>query len=165
MTGTRTRSAQEQAGHAPTNSHRRRPRARAAGHAHDPEREPGWVVCGEATTGRQALDMAFELKPDVIVLDLGLPEMNGVEVTRQVRSQPARGRADRHRARLPIGWCRRPSMRRERLRAQGGRGRTLADAVRAILRHGEFFSERVRPAADLGSFGVRQERDACVAGV
>ncbi len=54
-------------------------------------------MCGEATTGRQALAMAFELKPDVMILDLGLPEMNGVEVTRRVRASLARGRADRHR--------------------------------------------------------------------
>jgi CheY-like chemotaxis protein len=50
------------------------------------DREPGWVVCGEATTGRQALAMATELKPDVMILDVGLPEMNGLEVTQRVRS-------------------------------------------------------------------------------
>ena len=49
-------------------------------------REPGWVVCGEATTGRQALDMALELKPDIMILDLSLPELNGVEVTRRLRN-------------------------------------------------------------------------------
>jgi DNA-binding NarL/FixJ family response regulator len=48
-------------------------------------REPDWEVCGEATTGRQALAQAFELKPDVMILDVGLPELNGLEVTRRVR--------------------------------------------------------------------------------
>ena len=43
-------------------------------------------------------------------------------------------------------------------------GRTLADAMRAILRRGEFVSERMRPAADLGSSGGRRECDECVRG-
>ena len=47
--------------------------------------EPQWVVCGEATTGLQALTMTIELKPDLIILDVALPEMNGIEVTRQIR--------------------------------------------------------------------------------
>src|SRR5881396_3380111 len=49
------------------------------------DREPGWVVCGEATTGREALAKALALKPDVLIVDIGLPEMNGLEVTRRVR--------------------------------------------------------------------------------
>ena len=54
------------------------------------ESQPGWVVCGEARTGREAVAKAFELRPDVIVLDVSMPELNGVEVTRQVRrSMPA----------------------------------------------------------------------------
>ena len=43
------------------------------------ESERQWVVCGEASTGRQALTMALELKPDLVVLDVMLPEMNGIE--------------------------------------------------------------------------------------
>ncbi len=44
--------------------------------------EPGWVVCGEALTGRQALAMIQELSPDLVVLDVALPELNGIEVAR-----------------------------------------------------------------------------------
>jgi DNA-binding NarL/FixJ family response regulator len=47
--------------------------------------EPGWTVCGEATNGRQAVAMALELKPDLLVLDIAMPELNGVEVIRQIR--------------------------------------------------------------------------------
>jgi len=40
--------------------------------------EPGWTVCGEATNGRQAVTMALELRPDLVVLDIAMPELNGV---------------------------------------------------------------------------------------
>ncbi len=46
---------------------------------------PGWEVCGEAVNGRQAVEMACALKPDVAVLDISMPELNGIEATRQIR--------------------------------------------------------------------------------
>ena len=50
------------------------------------EDQPGWVVCGEARNGREAVAKVRELKPDVLVLDFAMPELNGLEVTRQVRA-------------------------------------------------------------------------------
>jgi DNA-binding NarL/FixJ family response regulator len=47
--------------------------------------EAEWTICGEATTGREALTLALELRPDLIILDVALPELNGIEVTRQLR--------------------------------------------------------------------------------
>ncbi len=44
----------------------------------------GWTVCGEAGNGREAVDRAKELLPDVIVMDLSMPELNGLEATRQI---------------------------------------------------------------------------------
>jgi DNA-binding NarL/FixJ family response regulator len=44
-----------------------------------------WEVCGEATTGRQAVQMAVDLLPDVAILDLTMPELNGLEATRQIK--------------------------------------------------------------------------------
>jgi DNA-binding NarL/FixJ family response regulator len=49
------------------------------------ESQPGWTVCGEAVNGRQAVELARELQPDVIVMDLSMPELNGLEATRQIR--------------------------------------------------------------------------------
>lgn len=43
-------------------------------------------VCGEARDGREAVEMALSLKPDVAVLDLTMPALNGLEVTRQLRN-------------------------------------------------------------------------------
>jgi DNA-binding NarL/FixJ family response regulator len=48
---------------------------------------PGWQVCGEAVNGRQAVKLAGELKPQVAVLDLEMPELNGLEATRQIKKE------------------------------------------------------------------------------
>jgi DNA-binding NarL/FixJ family response regulator len=47
--------------------------------------QPGWRVVGEAVNGREAVEKAIELKPDVAVVDIGMPELNGVEAVRQIR--------------------------------------------------------------------------------
>jgi DNA-binding NarL/FixJ family response regulator len=48
------------------------------------ENQPGWKVCAEAVNGRQAVELAKQLGPDVIVLDVTMPELNGLEATRQI---------------------------------------------------------------------------------
>jgi DNA-binding NarL/FixJ family response regulator len=45
----------------------------------------GWRVVAEATNGSEAVEKARELKPDVAIVDLGMPELDGVEVIRQIR--------------------------------------------------------------------------------
>ena len=44
----------------------------------------GWRVVGEATNGREAVEKAIALKPDVAVIDIGMPELDGVEAARQI---------------------------------------------------------------------------------
>lgn len=46
----------------------------------------GWRVVGEAANGREAVEKVIELKPDVAVVDIGMPELDGVEVARQIRA-------------------------------------------------------------------------------
>jgi DNA-binding NarL/FixJ family response regulator len=48
------------------------------------ESHEGWTVCGEATTGRDAVEQSRHLRPDVIVMDLSLPELNGLDAIRQI---------------------------------------------------------------------------------
>jgi DNA-binding NarL/FixJ family response regulator len=48
------------------------------------ESHPGWVVCGEARDGREALSKAEELKPDLVVLDVAMPTLNGMDAARQI---------------------------------------------------------------------------------
>lgn len=45
----------------------------------------GWKVVGEATNGREAVEKAIELKPHIVVLDIGMPEVNGIEAARRIR--------------------------------------------------------------------------------
>jgi DNA-binding NarL/FixJ family response regulator len=100
--------------------------------------EPDWVVCGEATTGRQALAMTLESRPDLVV----------IEVTRQIRRVlPV--------AILIVTMHDSDQIVQDALEAganglvlKAEAGRTLADAVRAIFTRGEFISERVRRAAE-----------------
>lgn len=51
------------------------------------ESEPGFTVVAEAKNGNEALNKAAQLKPDVIVLDIGLPDIPGNEIARQIRAQ------------------------------------------------------------------------------
>jgi len=48
------------------------------------ESQEGWEVCGEATTGRDAVEQSRRLRPDVVVMDLSLPELIGLDATRQI---------------------------------------------------------------------------------
>ena len=51
------------------------------------EAQGGWEVVGEAVDGKDAVDQALATRPDVVVLDYGLPVMNGIEATRRIRAR------------------------------------------------------------------------------
>lgn len=50
------------------------------------ESEPRWEVVGEAADGNEAVARARELKPDIVIMDLSMPEANGLEATRAIRA-------------------------------------------------------------------------------
>ena len=53
------------------------------------EKREDWSVCGEASNGRMAVQMAERLRPDVAILDMSMPELNGLEATRLIlKKQP-----------------------------------------------------------------------------
>jgi DNA-binding NarL/FixJ family response regulator len=113
------------------------------------ESQPGWVVCGEARTGREAVAKALELRPDLIILDVSMPELNGVEVTRQIRrTLPA--------SILIVTMYDSERMARAAIEAgasgylsKADAGQVLLEAVHAVLGHGTFVSDRVHLAEDV----------------
>ena len=50
------------------------------------EEQKGWSVCGEANTGRQAVAKAKQLRPEIVITDFSMPDLNGLEATRQIRA-------------------------------------------------------------------------------
>jgi response regulator of citrate/malate metabolism len=65
----------------------------ASVHRQFTERVAGFEVVGEATTGTEALDLVARLKPDLVLLDIYLPDLSGIEVLRRLRGS-AQGHVD-----------------------------------------------------------------------
>src|SRR4051812_30245492 len=54
------------------------------------EQQANWEVCGVAANGREAVALATELKPDIVVIDMSMPELNGLDAAIQIkRNVPA----------------------------------------------------------------------------
>lgn len=108
------------------------------------EAHPGWQVCAEARTGREAVEMARQLKPDLAVLDFGMPELNGLEATRQIRESLPDTEV------LILTMHESEQIMRAVL-AAGARGyvlkndagTVLVSAVEQLLRHKPFFTPKV----------------------
>jgi DNA-binding NarL/FixJ family response regulator len=46
--------------------------------------QPGWEICGEASDGREAVEKVSQLNPDVVILDIRMPILNGLEAATQI---------------------------------------------------------------------------------
>jgi DNA-binding NarL/FixJ family response regulator len=49
------------------------------------ERVAGWIVCGVAETGRQAVELAEKLQPHIVIMDINMPDLNGIDAARQIK--------------------------------------------------------------------------------
>ncbi|MBI2821008.1 MAG: response regulator transcription factor [Acidobacteria bacterium] len=108
------------------------------------EAEPGWDVCATAVTGREAVRKAEELKPDVVVMDISMPELNGLEATRQIVKLVPRTEV------LILTMHDSEDLVREVLDAgargyvlKSDAGRNLVAAVNALCQHKPFFTSKV----------------------
>jgi DNA-binding NarL/FixJ family response regulator len=108
------------------------------------ESQPGWEVCGEASDGRAAVEMTRRLQPDIVVMDVSMPELNGFEATRQILAKQPGVEV------LALSMHESQQMVNELLEA-GARGYVLKSdagsdlvaAVEALRNHGCFFSARL----------------------
>lgn len=109
--------------------------------------EPDLEVVGEACNGREAVECAEKLQPDVVVIDVTMPELNGIEGTRRIVECCPRARV------LALSMHRDGVYVREMLRA-GARGYLLKDAaddafleaVRAVARGEGYLSPAIADA-------------------
>ena len=54
------------------------------------EREPDFTIAGEAATGREAIELAFRLQPEIVLMDIGMPILNGIEATNRITAELSR---------------------------------------------------------------------------
>lgn len=122
------------------------------------ESHTGWEVCAEAKDGRESVELAIATKPDVVLLDIGMPNLNGLEAARQILAVLPET------AILILTMHDSDNVVREVLRA-GARGfllktdagRDLVAAVEALQRQRTFFTTRVSQMV-LDGFLDRQDK-------
>jgi two-component system response regulator NreC len=88
--------------------------------------QPDMQIAGEAANGREAVELAEKLQPDVVIMDVTMPELNGIEATRRITAAAPRSRV------LALSMHKDAVYVREILRA-GARGYLLKDSADADL--------------------------------
>jgi len=112
---------------------------------------PQWEIVGEAVNGRDAVEKAQRLDPDVILMDITMPEMSGIEATREISRLKLR-------AGILVFTMHESKNLAETVREAGARGlvlkshaaRDLLNALESLIGGGTFFGPEVRKAEDPG---------------
>ena len=115
------------------------------------EAHPGWVVCGEAADGIEALVQARALKPDLVILDFTMPKLNGLGAARQIRQELPQTEVlilTMHESESLARALAKVGVRGCVLKSDAGR--VLVSAVERLLEHKPFFSPRVAEWVSVG---------------
>ncbi|HEV2494430.1 MAG TPA: response regulator transcription factor [Terriglobia bacterium] len=108
------------------------------------EAHGGWEISGEAASGREAVEKANKLKPDIVVLDFGIPDMSGLEVARRIlkaRPETQVLVVTMHESEDLVGDILRAGIRGFVLKSDAGR--ELVAALEALGQHKPYFTPRV----------------------
>ncbi len=108
------------------------------------EVRPEWKICAEAANGREAVELAKQTKPDVVVMDISMPELNGLEATRQILKALPRTEVlilTLHESEQLIRRVVESGARAYVLKCDAGRN--LVEGVSALSQHKGFFSSKV----------------------
>jgi DNA-binding NarL/FixJ family response regulator len=103
-----------------------------------------WQVCAEALTGREAIDKAAQSKPDVVVMDISMPEMNGLDAARAILKAAPRTEVlilTMHESEQVVREVLEAGARGYMLKADAGR--SLVAAVESLSQHRPFFTSKV----------------------
>lgn len=121
---------------------------------------PGWEVCGEASDGWEAVTKAAELHPDVVALDVGMPNLNGLDAARQILKNDPRQKVlfltiyeSEQLARSVV------SVGAKGLILKSDAGKDLIVAVDALQRNGTFFNSRMAQALGSDLRGTHRSQD------
>lgn len=108
------------------------------------QNRPGWLLCGEASNGREAVEKARSLKPHVVIMDLTMPGLNGLEATRQIKRDLPNTEVlilSMHHSEQLIHEVLAAGARGYLLKSDAGDA--ICDAVDHLRRHEPFFTARV----------------------
>jgi len=108
------------------------------------ESRPGWAVCGEASNGRQGIELALALRPGIAVLDVTMPDLNGLEATRKIHHLMPETEViilTVHESQEMLRQALLAGARRYLLKSDAAR--ELLNALETVSQHKYFFSPRV----------------------